>query len=163
MSELEVRLLSAEDKFRFVLERPECVQDSASFGRLLTAADRAAEIESCCLMPTTASVELALIRLERMRYNLDYEKTCTALDDIEERAARSSAHPAAVRVSCGRNFPCMLKAMRLLRKNNSSVLASGSEIDGSTLSLCTGSERTGYGSWTPWRGRRWRKSAFKMQ
>jgi len=86
--DFEARLLSAEDKFRFVLERPECVQDQASFRQLLT---RVGDVLRGNLLSDTdvISVELALLRLERMRYNLDFDKTSSALDDIEARANRT--------------------------------------------------------------------------
>jgi DNA-binding NtrC family response regulator/Tfp pilus assembly protein PilF len=89
MYDFENKLCGAEDKFRFVLERPEGYQGLESFRRWV-AQIRDVLNRGLLRAEDTASVDLALIRLERIRFNLDSQSTSTILDDIERCA---TGHP----------------------------------------------------------------------
>lgn len=97
MRDFVVSLSTAEDKFRFVLERPECFQDSETFLRML-ANVRDVLHEVHMSNADVASVELALIRIERTRFNLDFTKTCNALNEIEARIRGHSRVELELRV-----------------------------------------------------------------
>jgi len=84
MREFEDSLRRSDDKFRFILECPEGFKNSASFARMLRQI-RDVMGDGSLSENDAASVEMALIRLERMRFNLDDQKVRDALQGMATR------------------------------------------------------------------------------
>jgi len=118
MSDLEFGILSAKTNSGSFSRARKGVQDGISFGRLYSAATALLDRES---LPDAdaAIIGLALMRLERTRRTLDYDEVSIASTNCgAAQSVRWSCNlrPGFSRQSCR----CMSRAMRRLRKNNSS-------------------------------------------